>query len=122
MKGEFAQIIGMIDTLINAGSSAFGFFDAIGGLLGFIPGGGAVSSVIGGLSGGGGIGDLTGGGGGNMPRIGSNPLITPRQNVRNYTMPDKGVIVKNYFNNMVTLGKGIESETRVSNSRGSIVL
>lgn len=108
MKGEFAQIIGMIDTLINAGSSAFGFFDAIGGLLGFIPGGGAVSSVIGGLSG--------GGGGGNMPRIGSNPLVTPRQNVRNFTMPSKGII----FGGTVIVESQVEKAKSVNFYQGTL--
>jgi len=48
MKGDFAEIINIINSIITGGKSAFGFFDALGGLLGFLPGGGAVSSVIGG--------------------------------------------------------------------------
>lgn len=46
MQGQFGQIVGLINSIINAGSSAFGFFDALGGLLGFLPGGNVVGGVL----------------------------------------------------------------------------
>lgn len=99
MEGSFGQIVNMINSLISGGKSAFGFFDAIGGLLGFLPGGGVVSSVIGGLSGGGGgMAGMP-----NYPMPQNQPLVAP-------------VIIKN----PISLGKGLEIENRYNDVRGSI--
>ncbi len=89
----FFQIINMIKGIVSDGS---GFFGALGGLLGFLPGGGLISTVIGGASGGG------------MPNI-----RMPQRQTGNTT-----VIIKN----PVTLGKGMEVETRYNDVRGSIDL
>jgi len=111
MKGDFAEIINIINSIISGGKSAFGFFDALGGLLGFLPGGGAVSSVIGGLSGG------NGGGSANMSfNGGSLPNIAmPERSAPNVTLLLNTKLEK--IDSYRVLVDGKEIEAKIGNSQ-----
>ncbi len=81
MSDDVQNFVSWIERATKFLNSSGGIVNSVIGLVGGVFQG---PSTAGGSSGGGG-----GFNGGNMPRIGANPLITPRQNVRNFTMPSK---------------------------------